>query len=193
MSLTSGADKQRYGDKLQENVRKFANRILEILTENKVKVGPSGSFKIKPRGTKETTLELSPGMSINLWKSTKSVSDCCVCLGTTIKWELVLEKKDVGLSAFFMRQLREDEPAMKIDVLPYEKIFAEGGPVIGSFTADGPFCKGQITFLWDVRVYVFLLLLLDTFSLRSAAARRIRIPNSLRKQSASSSVLNDDG
>ena len=26
---------------------------------------------------------------------------------------------------------------------------AEGGPVIGSFTAQGPFVKGQITFLWD--------------------------------------------
>lgn len=71
--IASGADKRRYGDKLQENVRKFASRILEILTENKVKVGPSGSFKIKPRGTKETTLELSPGLLTSMCEHQVSV------------------------------------------------------------------------------------------------------------------------
>ena len=38
---------------------------------------------------------------------------------------------------------------MQVEVLTYEKIFADGGPVTGSFTAAPPFAKGHVTFHWD--------------------------------------------
>lgn len=70
--------------------------------------------------------------------------------GSNIAWEFRLEKKDIGLSATFQRWDTDSqtEPTSET-IIEYAKIFAEHGVVKGSYTAEGQFAKGVITFAWD--------------------------------------------
>ena len=70
--------------------------------------------------------------------------------GSKIAWEFRLEKKDIGLSATFQRweSASQSEPTTET-IIEYYKIFAEHGAVTGSYSPEGEFAKGTITFAWD--------------------------------------------
>ena len=91
-------------------------------------VAPTGSFKVASRKVRESAVELQAD--------------------STISWEFVLEKKDIGLSVEF-EKVMQDGTQEVVEVIPYTKVFAEGGAVKGDFIAQGPFAKGTITFKWD--------------------------------------------
>ena len=91
-------------------------------------VAPTGTFKVASRKAKESAVELQAD--------------------STISWEFVLEKKDIGLSVEF-EKVMQDGTQEVVEVILYTKVFAEGGPLKGEFIAQGPFAKGTITFKWD--------------------------------------------
>jgi hypothetical protein len=91
-------------------------------------VAPTGTFKVASRKAKESAVELQAD--------------------STISWEFVLEKKDIGLSVEF-EKVMQDGTQEVVEAIPYTKVFAEGGAVKGDFIAQGPFAKGTITFKWD--------------------------------------------
>jgi hypothetical protein len=93
-------------------------------------VAPTGSFKVASRKVRESAVELQAD--------------------STISWEFVLDKKDIGLSVEF-EKVMQDGTQEVVEVIPYTKVFADGprAAVKGVFIAQGPFKKGTITFKWD--------------------------------------------